>query len=228
MLVTTPAATSFYFKANGVDPVWSLTISNMQIEFKTQASGFLPYTAPHVEPVRAMDSNVKVYKVQSDMGEMEVEITKVLCQNENSHERFPYGVTVSLKEGKDTTFTYFTGCGLYITDANLEHTWTLDQIKTDTVNAKQFNDTLPFIELHANGNSLSGYGGCNTIKGRIFSERNLLRFTDLVLSKRTCDPANREKDFISALKFSTQYVIEGDRLILSNPSGQTLVFKKSM
>jgi len=151
----------------------------------------------------------------------------MLCQNANSHERFPYAVTIALKQGKDTTYTYFTGCGLYVTDTSLESKWILDLLKTDTVTAADFNDTLPFVTLRSNGNSFSGYGGCNTIQGRIFSERNLLRFTDFVVSKRTCATTNREKDFINSLKFSTQYVIEGDRLILSNPSGPMLTFKKS-
>jgi len=43
---------SIYFKANGVDPVWTLTISAIQIDFKTQATGFNPISAPHIEPVK--------------------------------------------------------------------------------------------------------------------------------------------------------------------------------
>lgn len=221
------SANTIYFKANGVDPVWTLTISPIQIDFKTQASGFNPVSAPHVEPVKAMDSKIKMYKLKTADAELNVEIAMMLCQNENSHERFPYAVTISLRQGADTTFTYFTGCGLYVTDTGLEAKWILEQIKTDTVMASHFNDTLPSLVLHANGNSFSGYSGCNTINGRIFAERNLLRFTDFVMSKRTCAPANREKDFINGLKFSTQYTIEGDRLILSNPGGPTLSFKKS-
>jgi len=226
--VPTPTGeNSIYFKSNGVDPVWTLTISPIQIDFKTQSTGFNPISSPHVEPVKGVDSNIKMYKIKTPEAELNVEITKMLCQNENSHERFPYAVTVALKQGKDTTFTYFTGCGLYVTDTSLEAKWVLDVLKTDTVTAADFNDTLPFVSLRANGNSFSGYGGCNTIQGRIFSERNLLRFTDFVVTKRTCAATNREKDFINNLKFSTQYLIEGDRLILSNPGGPTLTFKKS-
>ena len=226
-VVMESASNAIYFKANGVDPVWTLTISPIQIDFKTKATGFNPVSAPHIEPVKAMDSNIKMYKVKTADAELNIEIAKMLCQNENSHERFPYAVTISLRQGTDTTFTYFTGCGVYVTDTSLEAKWILEQIKTDTVTAGHFNDTLPSLILHANGNSFSGYGGCNTINGRIFSERNLLRFTDFVVSKNTCTPTNREKDFISALKFSTQYTVEGVRLLLSNPSGPTLTFKKS-
>jgi heat shock protein HslJ len=215
-----------YFKANGVDPVWTLTISPFQVEFKTQASGFPTFTAPHTEPIKAMDSNVKKYKFHTEAGEMEIELAQMLCQNEGSHERFPYSVTVSIRQGVDTTFTYFTGCGRYITDARLDGMWVLSMIKSDSVTASQFNDTLPYIEMHSNGNMFSGYSGCNKMDGRLYCERDLLRFTNMVLSKRVCTTKAKEDEFVKALQFSTRYVIEGDRLILSNPGSQTLVFRK--
>lgn len=68
---------------------YQTTISPIQIDFKTQATGFDPVSAPHVEPVKAMDSNIKMYKVKTADAELNVEIAKMLCQNENSHERFP-------------------------------------------------------------------------------------------------------------------------------------------
>jgi heat shock protein HslJ len=217
---------AIYFKANGVDPLWTLTISQYQIDFRTQASGFESFSTPHTEPVRAMDSNIKMYRLQTESAQLEIELAQMLCQNENSRERFPYAVTIALRQGKDTTSTYFTGCGLYVTDTGLSARWVLEQLKTDTVTASQFNDTLPYLELHAKGNSFSGYGGCNTINGRIFSERSLLRFTDMVLSKRSCATKPKEDEFIKALQFSTQYTIDGDRLILSNPGGRLLVLKR--
>ncbi len=221
------ASSAIYFKANGVDPAWTLTISQYQVDFRTQASGFEPFSAPHTEPIKAMDSNIKMYRLNSGTAEMEVELAQMLCQNENSRERFPYAITIALKESGDTTATYFTGCGLYVTDTDLSARWVLEQLKEDSVSASQFNDTLPYLELHANGNSFSGYGGCNTIIGRIFSERTLLRFTDMVLSKRTCATKPKEDEFIKALQFSTRYAIEGDKLILSNPGGRLLVFRKA-
>lgn len=215
-----------YFKANGVDPVWRLSISQSRIDFQTAASGFGTFTAPHVEPVKAMDSNIKIYKLQTDAGQMEIEIAQMLCQNENSRERFPYAVTVSLKQGRDTTFTYFTGCGLFVTDERLEAKWILQELKGDALKALQLNDTVPFLELHARGNSFSGYGGCNELHGRIFSERNLLRFTDIVPTKRSCPAISMETEFIKALQFSTYFEIADDKLILSNPGGVLMTLIK--
>jgi heat shock protein HslJ len=222
-----PASSAIYFKANGVDPLWTLTISQYQVDFRTQASGFEPFSAPHMEPIKAMDSNIKLYRLHSGTAEMEVELAQMLCQNENSRERFPYAITIALKESGDTTATYFTGCGLYVTDSDLSGRWVLEQLKGDSVFASQFNDTLPYLQLHANGNSFSGYGGCNTINGRLYSERSLLRFTDMVLSRRPCATKPEEDKFINALQFSTQFVLEGDKLVLSNPGGRLLVFRRA-
>jgi len=209
-----------------VDPVWSLTISAYQIDFKTQASGFESISAPHVEPNKAMDSNIKMYRVQTESGQMDVEIAKMLCQNEGSKERFPYAVTIMIKQGKDTTFTYFTGCGQYVTDSRLEAHWVLSHIKSEPVTASQFNDTLPNLSLHANGNSFTGYCGCNIVNGHLFSERSLLRFTNMVYTKRTCPTKAKEDEFIKGLEFSTNYAIDGDQLTLSNYYGVTLVFRR--
>ncbi|MBK9105234.1 MAG: META domain-containing protein [Saprospiraceae bacterium] len=215
-----------YFKANGVDPVWSLTISAYQIDFKTQASGFESISAPHVEPVKGMDSNIKTYKVKTETGQMEVEIAKMLCQNEGSKERFPYAVTIMIRQGSDTTYTYFTGCGQYVTDSRLEARWVLSHIKSEPVTASQFNDTLPNLSLHANGNSFTGYCGCNIVNGHLFSERTLLRFTNMVYTKRLCPTKAKEDEFIKGLEFSTNYAVDGDQLTLSNYYGVTLVFKR--
>lgn len=225
--VSTQAESKIYFKANGVDPVWTLTISPTRIEFKTEATGFQTFNAPHVEPIKAMDSNVKLYRLQTEAGKMEVELTSMSCQNNNSRERFPYTVNISLQQGTDTTYSYFNGCGKYITDPGIEGMWILQSIGSDKVHAGQFNDTLPYVVLHARGTSFEGYDGCNTIKGRIFSERSLLRFTNLILTKRVCATMAKEAAFVKALEFSTEHLIKDNKLVLSNPGGVTMVFLKS-
>jgi heat shock protein HslJ/uncharacterized membrane protein len=223
----TSEETLIYFKAIGDDPVWNLTISSEQVVFQTHYFGTDKFTFPHAEPVRVVETHTKKYSLQSGEAQIIIELDEKLCQNASSRERFTYGVIISIKRNIDSTFTDFFGCGHYITDKDLESIWILNQIKSDTVTASDFNDTLPYLELHASGNSFKGYGGCNTIDGRIFSEWHLLRFTNLVLSKRTCGPTNKEQEFIKALQFSTQFKLEENRLILSNPGGVTLVFTKS-
>jgi len=221
------AESSIYFKSNGIDPVWSLTISPHLIGFKSQVAGFGIFNSAHVEPVKEMDSNIKKYTLKTEEGAMEIELYKMLCTNEKTGERYSYAVKVTIQHTADTAATSFNGCGAYVTDPGLEAKWVLSAIGADAVTAGQFNDTLPYLLVYARGNSFEGHSGCNTIRGRIYSERNLLRFTDLNLTKRKCAHLTKEEEFTNVLQFSTQYTLEADQLILSNYAGVTLVFKKS-
>ncbi len=215
---------SIYFRANGAEPEWKLTISTDRIEFTSATKGFEKVVTEHVEPVKGMDSNVKKYNVQSKDFYMDIELSQMSCQNTKSMERYPYSVKISIKHGKESDPVIFNGCGLYITNLGLQGKWILHQIKDDTITAAQFKDTIPFVEISTKGNSFTGYGGCNNITGRIFSERNLLRFTDLIISEGSCASIAGEKEFINALQFSIYFKVEGNKLILSNPRGMTLTF----
>lgn len=216
-----------FFRAKGTFPTWSLSISELQIAFQSEDIRHPFFNAPYVEPVKVADANIRKYTVHTETGTMEVELAQMLCMNEGSKERFPYSVTVRLKTGVDTDFTSFTGCGQYVTDEKLQQNgWVLEKIKDEVIGPANFRDTLPWIEIKANGNSFKGYGGCNTFTGRLYAEHTLLRFTDLVITKETIPHGNREADFISGLRFTTQYRFEEDTLILANPTGTTLVFRK--
>jgi heat shock protein HslJ len=223
-----PAATGsdIYFKAVGDDPTWTLMLSPNGIEFRTEATGYQNFSSPHIEPTKAIDSSIKTYRLKTEAGSMDIELAAMICQNESSHERFTYSVSIALQQGKDTSIHYFNGCGKYITEPDLEFKWVVRQIGPDTVTTAQFNDTLPYLLIYSRANSFEGYGGCNKINGRLFSERNLLRFTNLYLSKRQCETLAREEEFVKALQFSTQFEIIGDRLVLSNYNGVTMILTK--
>ena len=76
------------------------------------------------------------------------------------------------------------------------------------------------------GNEFLGFGGCNQMNGKVFYERGLLRFTNISTTRMMCAPNNKEADFLEALQNTTNYHFESRHLILSNPSGEKLVFKK--
>jgi heat shock protein HslJ len=220
-----PPPSTIYFKASGIDPVWSLTISPQLIAFKSQVPECSVFNSPHVEPEKAAESTIKKYTLKTEAGTMEIELYKMLCINDKTGERFSYSVTVSIQHPADSVSTRFNGCGTYVTYPGIEAKWVLHAIGADTVTASQFNDTLPYLYVYARGNSFEGNSGCNIIRGRLFSERSLLRFTDLYLTKRKCANIAKEEEFTKALQFSTQYLLEDDKLILSNHVGVTLVFK---
>ena len=69
-----------------------------------------------------------------------------------------------------------------------------------------------------------GFTGSHDINGKIFFEKGLLRFTDIVASKNV---SAVEKRFIKNLQDATSYKLENNRLLLSNQSGQLLKFRKT-
>ncbi len=216
-----------FFKANGVDPRWTLEVADDRIVFESDQPGYARLTMPYAAPVRMGSSGLRQYTLKSDAAEIVIELAQMLCQNEHSHERFPYSVYVSVKRDIDTSFFRFEGCGLYIPDYRLQHTWELVSIRGMPVTAADFNDTIPEIEINSKGGSFKGYSGCNPMSGRLYYEKDLLRFTDFVKMKIKCDPAgNKEADFISALQFTTNYGFRQDTLVLSYPGKELLRLKK--
>jgi heat shock protein HslJ len=89
-----------------------------------------------------------------------------------------------------------------------------------------FNSDLPSMEINSNTNTFTGFAGCNRMNGKLFFEKELLRFTDIATTKMMCDSKNEENAFLKALRSATIYKIENNQLWLSNPSEALLTFKK--
>ena len=69
-----------------------------------------------------------------------------------------------------------------------------------------------------------GSAGSHEISGKIFFEKWLLRFTDIAV------PTNSlvaEKGFVKNLQSATGYTLENNRLLLFNPAGELLKFRKT-
>jgi heat shock protein HslJ len=116
-----------YFKATGNEPFWGLEISEDGIEFKSLTE-LETFKAPHTEPIRAMDANVKMYRLKTETGEMNIQIIQGNCENSMSGSILPYSVTIEIKKGTDAEFTTFKGCGQYVTDYRLHDIWVLEQL----------------------------------------------------------------------------------------------------
>jgi len=213
-----------YFRAAGNEPDWSLKISEKQIEFNSLKPGFESFNSVHVEPVRAMDANVKMYRVATETGTMCIQIFQKECTNTMSGEKFLYGVeidiTIKNKSGK------LNGCGNYITDAGLHDIWVLEKLNGNAVLPADFMKELPNLEINSSTNNFMGFAGCNRMNGTIFFEKGLLRFTNVITTRMACPASNKESEFLKALQSATTYQVENLKLTLSNPSGEKLVFKK--
>lgn len=217
---------NFYFKATGNEPFWGVKIGNDQIIFTSLIPGKESITFPAVDAIRAMDANVRMYKVSNETASATITIQQLDCQDSMSGAISPYSVKVEIKNNSELEAKKLSGCGKFITDYRLHDIWVLEELNGYKVFETDFQKEFPRLEINSTENRFSGFGGCNSITGQIFYEKDLLRFTKVVSTLMACPSGNKEGDFLKALQSTTNYSIENNRLTLSNPSGKLIVFKK--
>ena len=216
-------AENIYFKSSGTEPFWGLTISDDKIVFKTINDSLV---TPHVEPILAMDANVKLYRVKTKTGQLNIQISQQECINAMSGEASPYAVSIEYKRNETSEMEKLQGCGQYITDYRLHDIWVLEVLHGRKISKVDFSKEFPMLEIYAKENKFLGFAGCNRMSGSLFFEKGKLRFTNLASTKMMCESANKEAEFITALQSSNKYQIENNRLILSNSSEVKVIFKK--
>ena len=217
--------TEGYFKAIGTEPFWGLEISEEMIRFQGIEAGS-EFTAPHIEPIRAMDANVKLYRVNTESGEIEVTISMQNCSDGMSDNKHDYKVDLNLRRNNQKENVNYSGCGNYIADYRLFDIWLLEELEGKNVTLADFAKEIPLLEINSSEKKFIGYGGCNRVSGTIFQERELLRFTDIISTRMACGETNMENIFLKALQSSTGYKIKNNRLYLTNPDGMKTIFKK--
>lgn len=221
--ITTNVPAKPYFKSSGNEPFWSISISDDKIVYKTPEDSVV---MPHIEPILAMDSNVKLYKAKTESAEFNIQIAQQECTNDMSGEVLPYKVTVEYRKDKKSEFKKLNGCGQYITDYRLHDIWVLEELNGNTISKEDFSTEFPMMEINATTNKFTGFSGCNRNSGSIFFEKGKLRFLNIATTKMLCPDSKKETEFLTAFMGAITYSIGNNRLILSNPSGTKLVFKK--
>ncbi|MFB9076488.1 META domain-containing protein [Flavobacterium procerum] len=216
----------YYFKGTGNEPFWGIKIGNEEIVFTSLIQGKEKLVFPSTEAIRAMDANVKMYKVSNETSTAMITIQQLDCQDSMSGAISPYSVKVEIKNNSELETKKLSGCGKYLTDYRLHDIWVLEELNGYKVFATDFQKEMPRIEINSTENRFSGYGGCNAISGSIFYEKDLLRFSKVVSTLMACPSGNKENEFTKALQSTTTYSIGNNQLILSNTSGKLAVFKK--
>lgn len=216
----------YYFKATGNEPFWGIKIGSDQIVFTSLIPGKESIIFPAVEPIRAMDANVRMYKVSNETTSTTITIQQLECQDSMSGAISPYSVKVEIRNNSELEAKKLSGCGKFIADYRLHDIWVLEELNGYKVFPTDYQKELPRIEISSTENRFMGYGGCNSITGQIFYEKGVLRFTKVVSTLMACAPGNKEGEFLKALQSTTTYSVENNRLTLSNPSGKLLVFRK--
>lgn len=214
-----------YFKATGTEPFWGLKIYDNKVELQTMEDTI---QTPTTEPIKAQDSNIAMYRIQTEATVLDIIIAHKECTNAMSGEVSPYTVTISYKNTGEDETQVFEGCGSYITDYRLHDIWVLEELKGSVVSKEGFNGgDVPNMEININNNRFSGFSGCNRMTGSIFYEKDILRFTQIASTRMACPNMEKESEFLTALQNIVTYKIENNRLFLSNGSEENLlVFKK--
>jgi len=216
----------YYFTGTGNEPFWGIKMGNENIEFTSLISGKEKLSFSATDAIKAMDANVKMYKVSNETSTATITIQQLECQNSMSGVISPYKVSVEIKNNSELTFTKLSGCGNYNTDYRLHDIWVLEELNGFKVFVTDFQKELPRIEINSSENKFMGYGGCNAISGSIFYEKDVLRFSKVAATMIPCAPGNKEDQFTKALQSTTTYSIGDNRLTLFNPLGKLLVFRK--
>lgn len=214
-----------YFRAKGLTPAWHLKIGANDVQFSSTTIGFEQFNAPHVTPSRAMDANVKRYRMTTETGTMLITIEQKMCTTSDG-ENFPYEVRVEIEKGKDKAIATFEGCGAYVIDPKLHDIWALEKMNGEHLSSLKFQKEIPYLEINSNSGTFMGFAGCNRMNGSLFFEKGLLRFTNISTTRMACESQNRESELLTSLESITTYQIDNLRLILTNSSGIELVFKK--
>ena len=214
-----------YFKATGTEPFWGLKIQDNRVELNMMEDTI--YT-PHTEPIKAQDSNISMYRIETEAVKLDVIIAHKECTNAMSGEKSPYTVTVAYKYTGEEETHALEGCGTYVTDYRLHDIWVLEEMDGQTVTKEDFNgQDVPNMEINVSTNRFSGFSGCNRMTGSIFYEKDVLRFTQVAGTKMACQGMDKESEFLKNLQSGTQYAVANNRLYLSNGSQENiLIFKK--
>lgn len=224
--ISTEEDLKYYFKGTGNEPFWGIKIGNEEIVFTSLIPGKEKINFPAVDAIKAMDANVKMYRVSTEKTTATITIQQLDCQDSMSGIISPYSVKVEIKDTSELETKKLSGCGKYLTDYRLHDIWVLEELNGYKVFATDFQNEFPRIEINSAENKFMGYGGCNSITGQIFFENNLLRFTKVGSTLMACPSGNKEVEFLKALQNTTTYSIGNNQLKLSNTSGKLLVFKK--
>ncbi len=203
-----------FFKAIGTEPFWNVSISNNEISY-TSINESENITVPYVAPIAAAEANVKLYRSKSDSHAIEITISQGKCGDGMSDKTYDYSVKAGIKRVGETDYKYVNGCGNYIIDKRLNTVWTLLELNGKPVTKDDFGQELPYIDIHTDVASFTGFGGCNRIKGKVnFLSQNSINFGEVIATKMMCLENNKESIFLRVLQSATHFTLKDNKLSL--------------
>jgi len=213
-----------FFKASGTEPFWGIEIAEDSIKF-TSPEKENNFALAYVKSQKAIDANIISYQAKSDKIDLKFTIQQGKCSDGMSDNLYNYVVKASLKRGNEKE-QLLEGCGNYIIDYRLHDIWALEELEGRKINPEDFKNGVPNLEIYSEEAKFSGFAGCNQIGGKLFSEKDLIRFTDIAITELKCENYETEKALVKALQSTTRYKLKENKLYLFNPEGTKAVFRK--
>lgn len=215
-----------FFRVSGTERFWTMEMSSNGFKFISMNQDDT-FEVPYKSPLFSADGRTKTYTSHSDKHDMIIDIHEEKCSDGMTDTTYTHVVKLSIKKTNDEDFIILKGCGNFVPDKRLNEVWVLEQIKGKKVTKYDFGSELPYIDLYPKEKMVTGFGGCNRIKGNItLAEHNLMRFSEIIATKMACLSNNKENAFLEALQNADRYEIKDDKLILSNSNGIQAVLVK--
>lgn len=102
--------------------------------------------------------------------------------------------------------------------------WELTAIHEQPVSSDLFTLGIPYLVIEVKEPIVSGFTGCNLIRGNIEISENNIKFLQLISSKRYCEGIP-ENEYLNALAQADRFLLKGNMLYLLNEETVLLSFK---
>ncbi len=173
------------FYAFGNEPFWSLDMDlDKTIHFKNLDE--IDFTAPAVQPDKAMDTNVERFRSVTESGEIIVEIKQYPCADNMSGEAFDFTVNIDFKKPGDSNYQTFKGCGNYVPDYRLHDIWAIVEVNGLKVDLSNYKKKVPTMEINISRNTVLGNDGCNSFNGSVSAAKGKIKFGQLASTLMMC------------------------------------------
>jgi heat shock protein HslJ len=101
--------------------------------------------------------------------------------------------------------------------------WELTAINEQSISKEIFTEGNPYIEIKDKDQVISGFTGCNVIRGQLTISGNKIKIEQLISSKRFCEGIP-EHEILNAIKLADSYTIKGKMLFFLNNESVLLSF----
>ncbi len=212
-----PETTITGFRAFGHNPAWNLEMKfGEAVKFAVPSSNGFEFIAHQPEPEKSDDLSSVKYIAKAHNGEFHITIERGECI-EDSGEMLPFRVHVAARRSHRESFRRFEGCGEYLGVHRLNDHWVLKEINDKPVEMPESKDH-PTLLIDIPGNTIMGFGGCNSFSGGIELVNNRLVTGRITSTKKACiDTQHIEERFLGTISDKTlDYFIEDSMLILGD------------